>query len=273
MTEESLADRLLKELNPTALGFEFLPVKRLGLAAAAGTTPFALLFLGFSMFIIAAALMLVMLLFKLGVDQRAAEIGILLGVGLRRRLARRVLLIEAACVAIVGAAAGAAAGIGYAWLMLVGLKTWWLGAISTPFLDLHVTPASVAIGFASGVLVSLSRLVWAVRQLRHVSVQRLLAGQSEEFRAAVSPKRGWAVWIADALVVVALACAVASTSLGGGDSGWGFFRRRRACSVALLIRIWHSLRTDRGSIAGGSARRTWRNWPGGMPRGIRCEAR
>ena len=56
----------------------FQPVKRRGLDAAGGSTPFDVLFLMFSFFIIGSALMLVLLLFRLGIDQRAAEIGILL---------------------------------------------------------------------------------------------------------------------------------------------------------------------------------------------------
>src|SRR5262249_50781429 len=47
--------QLAKHLEPAALGMKFLPVKRLGLTAASGTTPFDGLFLGFSFFLIAAA--------------------------------------------------------------------------------------------------------------------------------------------------------------------------------------------------------------------------
>ena len=103
VTEQSLAAQLEHDLNPAAAGFQFLPVKRLSLAAAAGTTPFAVLFLAFSMFIIAAALMLLAVLFKLGVDARAAELGIMLAVGFRRRMLRRMMLVEGSFVALVGA--------------------------------------------------------------------------------------------------------------------------------------------------------------------------
>ena len=65
------------------MGFDFIPIKRLGLAAAGGTTPFDALFIGFSFFIMVSALMLVSLLFRLNVDQRASEIGILRAVGMR----------------------------------------------------------------------------------------------------------------------------------------------------------------------------------------------
>ncbi len=263
MTEQSLTKQLVQGLKPEALGFAFSPIKRLGLEAAAGTTPFALLFLGFSMFIIAAALMLVTLLFKLGIEQRAAEIGIMLGVGFRRRLVRRVLLMEALGVAVVGAAAGAAAGIGYAWLMLVGLKTWWLGAISTPFLDLYFTPESIAIGIASGILTSLATIAWAARRLRRVSVQRLLAGATEETRAAVGRRSRWPVWFADALLLAAAVCAVASISLKAEIRAGGFFGAGALVLAGLLTRIWHSLRADHGSSLlhkrAALAHLAWRN--------------
>ena len=74
-------EKQLSAIDPAAFGLVFQPVKQQALAAAAGTTPFNVLFLAFSFFIIAAAVMLVLLLFRLGVEQRAGQIGILLAVG------------------------------------------------------------------------------------------------------------------------------------------------------------------------------------------------
>ncbi len=80
-TAETLAAQL--KLDPEQFGFQFLPLKQMGLAAAAGTTGFDGLFIGFSLFIMISALMLVALLFRLGIEQRAEEIGILRAVGMR----------------------------------------------------------------------------------------------------------------------------------------------------------------------------------------------
>ena len=221
-----------------------MPVKRLSLTAAAGTTPFAVLFLAFSMFIIASALMLLAVLFKLGVDSRAAELGITLAVGFRRRLLRRMMLIEGGCVALAGALAGVLIGIAYAWLMLVGLKTWWLGAISTPFLELYVRPESLAIGYLCGVLVSLATIVWALRQTRRVSVRRLLAGQVEEARTLAHRHGGWARWIAAALAVAAVAIAIFGARLGGEAQAGAFFSAGALILAAGLIGVWQFLRND-----------------------------
>ena len=94
--------------------------------------------------------MLVALLFRLGIERRATEIGTLLAVGLSRRQVGRLLLGEGLAVAAAGSLLGVPAGIGYAALMLLGLRTWWLAAVVTPFLRLHVTAASLAIGCLSG---------------------------------------------------------------------------------------------------------------------------
>ncbi|HZZ30113.1 MAG TPA: ABC transporter permease [Pirellulales bacterium] len=263
LTEQAIAQKLQQAIKPADLGFEFLPVKRLSLTAAAGTTPFAILFLGFSLFIIAAALLLVMLLFKLGVDSRAAELGILLAVGLRQRWARRMLLVEGGCVALIGASLGALAGIGYAWLMLEGLKTWWLGAISTPFLHLYVDEHSVVHGGFFGVLISLATIIWAVRQTRQVSVRTLLAGRAEENRAVPKRRARRTPWIAAALLIAAIAAGFSATQLAGEEQAGTFMTAGALVLAALLTWIWDRLRDDRRSAVligrGALVRLAWRS--------------
>ena len=166
--------------DPASLGFAFQPIRLRAIEASSGTTPFEGLFLGFSFFIIAAAVMLTMLLFKLGVEQRAAEVGLMLALGLGLKRVSRLLLVEGTIVAAIGAAVGTALGVGYAWLMLAGLRTLWLDAVTVPFLTLYVTPKSLAIGYITGVIVSLVAIWWSLRSLRRLSVRRLLANQAAE---------------------------------------------------------------------------------------------
>ncbi len=254
----SLSERLEAKLDVAALGFQFLPIKRLGLDAASGTTPFSLLFLGFSFFIIAAAVMLVALLFKLGIDGRAAEIGTLLAVGFRRRRIRRLLLCEGAVVAIIGGLLGVAAGLGYAWLMIEGLRTWWLAAIVTPFLQLHVTIESLAIGVAVGVIVSLAIIAWSLRQQSRGSVRQLLSGDASpspltgEGRGegeGVSKRQHRVSWARiTGLLALFLAIALAA-ALGGRMSGEEqagvFFTSGFLLLIGLLLLLWDRLRSDR----------------------------
>jgi len=185
VTVETLAARFQPE--PASLGFAFQPIKRKAIEAASGTTPFEGLFIGFSFFIIAAAVMLTSLLFRLGIEQRATEIGVLLAVGLGLKRVRRLLLAEGLVVAAVGALAGIGLGVGYAWLMLAGLRTLWLDAVTVPFLELFVTPKSLAVGYLVGVLVSLATIALALRALQRLPVRRLLGGQASESDLGYTP--------------------------------------------------------------------------------------
>ena len=55
-------------------------------------------------------------------------------------------------ILLAGGIAGVLAAVGYAALIIHGLKTWWIGAIGTRFLELHVAAVSLAIGLAISLL-------------------------------------------------------------------------------------------------------------------------
>ncbi|HEY2412825.1 MAG TPA: FtsX-like permease family protein, partial [Pirellulaceae bacterium] len=114
VTAEAIEQKFLDEVKRSGerLGFDFQPIKQQGLKAASGTTPFDVLFLLLSMFIIGAALMLVWLLFRLGVEQRADEIGLLLALGWSRPKVRRLFTLEGGFVAAIGAGLGVVLGVG-----------------------------------------------------------------------------------------------------------------------------------------------------------------
>ena len=68
-----------------------------------------MLFAGFSFFLIAAALLLVCLLFRLNLDRRAAELGLFLATGYRPRTLRWLLLGEGALLTLAGVLVGSLA--------------------------------------------------------------------------------------------------------------------------------------------------------------------
>src|SRR5947209_257534 len=70
-----------QRLDPASLGLIFAPVREQALAAGSQSMDFGMLFLGFSLFLIVAALLLTTLLFTFGVEQRREEIGVLLALG------------------------------------------------------------------------------------------------------------------------------------------------------------------------------------------------
>ena len=227
LTIQSLETRLLEQLqrDNERLGMDFQPLKAQGLAAASGTTPFDVLFLLLSMFIIGAALMLIWLLFRLGIEQRAGEIGTLLALGWTRRQVGWLLLAEGVLVAALGQAIGVAGGVGYAWLMLAGLRTWWIGAISSPFLTLYVTPTSLIAGFVAGLVVSALTIWISVRGLRHVALRQLMAGETAAAQIPKSKVQGRATWRSVAwagLLAAAVGLSFLATQLGGEAQAGAF---------------------------------------------------
>ncbi len=249
MTAESLAATVAAKLDPAAMGFNFLPVKEQGLQAAAGTTPFSVLFLSFSFFIIAAAVMLIALLFKLGMDQRASEVGTLLATGFSTAKTRRLLVAEALVVAAIGAAIGVVAGIGYAWLMVTGLNTWWRDAIVTPFLDLYLTWPSLVIGYFAGLLIAVATIAWSLRQMRRASVRRLLAGQSTEERFVASRRRRVAPIVSVFALAIAAGLVLFATRLAAEIQALAFFGSGALVLIGLLAAVWDSLRRERTGAA------------------------
>ncbi len=169
----------LKKIKPEQIGFQFISLQEEGLKASTGSTDFGMLFSSLSFFIILAAATLVGTVFAIGVAQRSREIGILQAVGYTLTKIRRRFLLEGIFIASIGSLLGCLLAIGYAQLMIFGLQTWWLPAIGTPFIDLHISGWSLLIG----ILVTLAVVTFFIRQV----VQRfgkaptaaLLAGETD----------------------------------------------------------------------------------------------
>jgi ABC-type antimicrobial peptide transport system permease subunit len=244
LTEDDIKQAFLDELGRQheSLGMDFMPVKRQQLAASSGTTPFDGLFLGLSFFIIAAALLLVALLFRLGVEQRASEIGTLLAVGLRRSKTSRLFVAEGALVALDGGLLGVAIGVGYAWLMLAGLRTWWVGAITTPFLEFYWSTKSLLLGYVLGVLVSVITIAWSIRQTKKLSIRRLLAGQATDAHDVAYKAQHKLLLFSIFCIVVAFGLAAMAVRLGGMAQAGAFLGAGFLMLAGLLLFVWVRLK-------------------------------
>lgn len=252
---QQLKTEITAAIDPASLGFTFLPVKRQGLAASSGTTPFDGLFLGFSMFLIASALMLIVLLFQLGVAQRSGEIGLLAATGLPRRTIARLFSREALCVAAIGAAVGTACGVGYAGLMVTGLNTVWRDAIATPFLELHVPLRSLLLGWVLSVAVTWLAIRFSLRQLVRLPARQLLAGNISDAAARGGRARSHLRMFEIVMWLAAAGLVVAGWQMQGEAQAGTFFGCGAAVLAALLARVRRALAT-RGAYVGGSRRLT-----------------
>jgi ABC-type antimicrobial peptide transport system permease subunit len=168
------------------------------------------LFLGFSFLLIAAALVLVALLFGFAVERRAEEIGLLLALGFRPKQVRRLLLVEAAGLVALGCAGGLAGGALYARVMIHGLATLWRDAVGTTALEYHASWESLAGGAVASALVALATIAFALRHQARRTARELLAGVRESLppgsapRSLQSRRRPWS-WIALGAALAAIA--------------------------------------------------------------------
>jgi len=256
-TASLFAENLPGYLWPSELGLVFQPVKEEGLRAAGGATDFGQLFFGFSFFLIISAAMLVALLFRLGIEQRAKEIGILLATGFPVRVVRRLLLLEGGVVAVAGSVIGLLGAVAYGALMIAGLRTWWLPAVGTPFLKLALSGGSLAGGCVGGVIVALVSIWRTVRSLRRREPVMLLAGRfaGEETVAGNdrATRRRW--WVAGAAADIAAAALVASSFGGAEQAAMGFLSSGVELLVATLAFVDGWFRRAPKSHAAGSETR------------------
>ncbi|HWY88189.1 MAG TPA: ABC transporter permease, partial [Gemmataceae bacterium] len=230
---------LLAKLQPEQGGFVFQKVKDLALQSGSGSTDFGVYFLAFSFFLIAAALLLVGLLFRLNLDRRAAEMGVLTATGWSNARVRRLLLGEGTVLAMAGGLAGLAGARLYAGLMLWYLRLRWPEGSDLAFLQFHAQPLSFLIGYAASLLVSVLTILWATRVLAKLSPRALLAGQTTTNAASGATKSHWASITIVGSLGGAAGCVLAGMFVQGHEAQAGsFFGSGAFLLTAGLTALW-----------------------------------
>jgi ABC-type lipoprotein release transport system permease subunit len=254
----ALGAELGDTLSAPAMGVSIYPARRLALEASAGATDFGEYFTYFSFFLVVSALMLAVLFFKLGVEGRLKQIGVMRAAGYTIPVVRRLFLMEALILSVLGALVGVAGAIGYANAIVYGLKTWWRGAVGTQLLDLHVSGMSLAVGAAGGVVAALLCVFVSLRAVARLTPRALLTAQSLDTTGAGSGSAAGPVR-ARRLAAIMLAAGVLLLALGfisrAAQAG-AFFGAGAALLVASLLFLSGWLRErDAKPITGRGA------WP------------
>src|SRR4030095_3875253 len=220
-------DRLQSIVDPAAMGIAVLPVRQQGLDASRGATDFGEYFLYFSFFLVVSALLLTSLFFKLGVEQRIREIGTLRAMGFDPSRILKLFLIEGLFLALIGSVTGLVLAIAYAQLMMFGLRTWWVGAVGTTSLQLHLSPSSIVVGAVGGIFAAVVCIAMTLRGLKKYSTRSLLAGslgvsdKTQKASSRLIPSLRLAVLFT--VFGLLLVLAAAARLVGGAG---GFFARR-----------------------------------------------
>jgi putative ABC transport system permease protein len=251
VTDQRFEEALLSRLDGGDAGLSFQPLRKQGLEAASGATDFGGLFVGFSIFLIVSAMLLAVLLFGLGMEKRAPEVGYLRALGFSAGAVGRRFKLEGGLLALAGGALGLVMAVAYAWSMLQGLRTWWVAAVGTPYLTVHLVPSTIAIGFAISVSLALLIVTVAVRRLGTMPLTALLQGITTAASRSRSPKK--AVFLPLVFLLTGVATAVAGTTMEGVQGAGMFYATGILVLMAALaaLRAWLQGGVRPGSGVGG----------------------
>ncbi|MEM6366354.1 MAG: FtsX-like permease family protein, partial [Planctomycetota bacterium] len=248
-SREQLESLILQATRPSLpeLGWQVRSLRDAQLAASSGTTPFDGLFLALSMFVILAAVMLIAMLFRLGLMGRQKQIDTLMAIGWPRGKVFRMILGEGAVIALAGTLVGIAGGIGYAVLVLAALRTFWVGAVTVPFLTFHASPLSLVIGSMSGMILGLATIAWSLRTMLGNQTISLLRGRDASEQVSSENTKSvlgnpWPRRLTVGLFITAVGTAGFGAISGGQTAAGAFVGGGMLTLVAALLWIYQRLR-------------------------------
>ena len=239
---------LSAKLDPVAAGIGVTPMRAMAVDASVGATDFGEYFTYFSFFLVVSALLLASLFFRLGVEQRLREIGALQAFGFPPSRVRALFWCEASVLAVAGGALGAAGAVGYAQVIMYGLRTWWVDAVGTTLLRLHVTAEMLAAGAVGGMLAALVTIALSLRALRTASPRSLLSGALPSEARGTPGGRASTVrvhvpdWVVPPMLTVVGVSLVVASRQGALNATAGFFGAGMVLLCALLGFAWIWLR-------------------------------
>ena len=239
-TESDLAGEIMGRVDPGTIGLAFQPVRQQGGKAAAEGTDFGPLFLGMSMFLIGASVVLIGLLFVFSVEGRSEQIGTLLALGLGQGPVWRLFLWEGGLVALIGVLVGTVLGLAYTRGLIAGLSTIWRGAAGGSPIFFYTSPSTLVIG--SGIGMATALVVMAVtlqRQVGHTAHQ-LLSGAAAVARAVRPGKRRVALGLGVSVAAV-IGAIMLLAGFGKGNSSQvagSFFGAGALLLVGCLLLSW-----------------------------------
>ena len=130
-----------------------------------------------------------------------------------------------------------------------GLRTWWVDAVGTTLLTLHVSPMALGAGVAGGMLAAVVSIAWTLRAIAGTTPRALISGALPD----AAGRRGEGSRVvnrAPAVLGLAGALVLAATLAGFVGDTAGFFGAGMLLLAALLTLAWVLLgRQDRQGVA------------------------
>ena len=234
---EGIGKMLLDNLEPSSLGLNFINVKEAGLVAANNSVDFSELFLSLSFFVIAAAVLLLVLVVSFNLLSRLKEISVLRSLGFNSKKILLVLSGEAFAMVATGALFGLLLGVAYNQLLLAGLNTIWHDAVRTHELQLHLKSGTLILAYFAGLVISFLTVFLVIRsQIR----KSYIAVGKETLKR--STKGGYLFFIALFLLIFSIALPLSLILLGKTGNSSMFMLSGFVLLTALILFFSHWLR-------------------------------
>ncbi len=186
--EVKFHDVFAGNIFPADLGMAVEPIREQGISAARNGTDFSGLFLGLSFFIMVAAVILTALLFRLNLESRSAEIGVLSALGFREKQVRNMFLLEGFTVALAGGLLGLVLSLLYTTAVFRVLNTLWFDIVRTNVLFIRIYPFTLAVGLVISVIVSMVVILLSIRRYQKqktADLQKRTSGVNSKKRQLV----------------------------------------------------------------------------------------
>ncbi|MBI9018719.1 MAG: ABC transporter permease [Phycisphaerae bacterium] len=164
------AKQLEAMLVDTQKTFKLTPVKKLANNAVNNSMDFGGLFIGLSMFVIFAAMLLTNIVFTLNADKRHQEFGLLWSMGFATAQVRAIILLEVFIIILLAMPFGIVGGILYTKTMLTGLQGQWATATGGIDLELAINFSTIMTALAISII-CLLLAVW--RKINKIAKQQL----------------------------------------------------------------------------------------------------
>ncbi len=160
--ENEYSEGFSRQIRPADLGIAVESIREQGVTAARNGTDFSGLFIGLSFFILVAAIILTALLFRLNLETRSAEVGILSALGFKEKQVRSVFLWEGFVVALCGGLLGLVLSVFYTSGVFRVLNTLWFDIVRTNVLLININPATLIIGLVISLVVSIGAIYFSL---------------------------------------------------------------------------------------------------------------
>ncbi len=191
-----------EEISPGDLGMTISPIREQGLHAARNGTDFSGLFIGLSFFILVASIVLTSLLFRLNLETRSSQIGLLAALGFQQKQVRGFFLLEGLVIAFTGGLAGLVVSVFYTQAVFKILNSLWFEIVRTNVLEIKILPATLVLGLVISLVVSLAAIFISVRKFQNRNAVEL------QNRAGSGSKK-WNKLIYNVLLYLSLTISIA----------------------------------------------------------------